>query len=69
MPGYVDTLMSYGKVKEILSVSPNYVAKRIYNIRKSNRNMVYIPRIWWFIIKLLKMIPELIFKRLYFLVP
>ena len=69
MPGYVDTLMSYGKVKEILSVSPNYVAKRIYNIRKSNRNVVYIPRIWWFIIKLLKMIPELIFKRLYFLVP
>lgn len=64
LPGYVDTLMSYGKVKSQFAVSPRYVARRIYKLTKSNRNIVYIPSVWWLIMKIIKLIPETIFKRL-----
>lgn len=63
-PGYVDTLMSYGKVKAIFAVSPYYFARRIYKLSGSKRNIVYIPVIWWFIARILKSIPEGIYKRL-----
>jgi len=64
LPGYVDTLMSYGKVKKQLAVSPQYVARRIYKLAKSDKNVVYIPRIWWLIMKIIKLVPETIFKRI-----
>lgn len=64
LPGYVDTLMSYGKVKAIFAVSPNYVARRICNLTRSKRNVVYMPAIWWLVMKILKFIPETIYKRL-----
>ncbi|MFW9877737.1 MAG: SDR family NAD(P)-dependent oxidoreductase [Candidatus Thorarchaeota archaeon] len=63
LPGYVDTLMSYGKVKRQLAVSPRYVAKKVYKLTKSNRNVVYIPPPWWLIMRIIKLIPEAIFKR------
>ena len=63
-PGYVDTLMSYGKVKAIFAVSPYYFARRIYKLSGSKRNIVYVPVIWWFIARILKSIPEGIYKRL-----
>ena len=65
LPGYVDTLMSYGKVKAVLAVSPTYFAKRIYKLSKSRRNVVYVPAIWWLVAKVLKSIPEAIYKRLH----
>ena len=66
LPGYVDTLMSYGKVKAVFAVSPNYVARRIYRLIKSKRNVVYVPAIWWLVMRILKLIPETIYKRLTF---
>ena len=63
-PGYVDTLMSYGKVKAMFAVSPYYFARRIYKLSGSKRNIVYVPVIWWFIARILKSIPEGIYKRL-----
>ena len=66
LPGYVDTLMSYGKVKAIFAASPSYVARRIYNLTRSKRNVVYIPAIWWLVMRILKFIPETIYKRLTF---
>jgi short-subunit dehydrogenase len=65
LPGYVDTLMSYGKVRAVLAVSPSYFAKRIYKLSKSRRNIVYVPTIWWLVAKVLKSIPEAIYKRLH----
>jgi short-subunit dehydrogenase len=64
LPGYVDTPMSYGKVKGVLAVSPNYVAKKIYNLTEKKRDIVYLPPIWWLILKVIKFIPGTIFKRL-----
>ena len=64
LPGYVDTLMAYGKVRAALSVSPSYFAKRTYKLTHSRRNIVYVPAIWWLVGKILKLIPETIYKRL-----
>jgi len=64
LPGYVDTLMSYGKIKGSLAVSPVYAAKKIYSLIDKKRNTVYIPPVWWLIMKIIKSIPETIFKRL-----
>ena len=65
LPGYVDTLMSYGKVNAVFAVSPGYVAERIYKLTRTKRNVVYIPVIWWLVIGILKFIPETIYKRLH----
>ena len=64
LPGYVDTPMSYGKVKQRYAVSPRYVARKIYKLTKGNRNVVYVPPIWWLIMRIIRFIPESIFKRL-----
>lgn len=66
LPGYVDTLMSYGRVKSGHAVSPRYIAKKIYKLAKSDRDIVYIPSIWRLIMIIIKAIPERIFKRLNF---
>lgn len=64
MPGYVDTLMAYGKVQARFAVSPSYFAERVYALVQENRNIVYIPGVWWFIAMALKSIPESVYKRL-----
>jgi short-subunit dehydrogenase len=64
LPGYVDTLMSYGKVKSQFAVSPYYVARKIYKLTKNKKDIVYVPSVWWLIMKIIKLIPEAIFKRL-----
>lgn len=66
LPGYVDTLMSYGKVKNGFAASPQYVARKIFNLLERNKDVAYIPPIWWFIMKMVKLVPESIFKRLRF---
>jgi short-subunit dehydrogenase len=64
VPGYVDTLMSYGKVNRFFAVSPRYVAHRIYNLLGCRKDVVYLPPIWWLIMKLIGLIPETLFKRI-----
>ena len=64
LPGYVDTPMSYGKINQRYAVSPRYVAKKIYKLTKGNRNVVYVPSIWWLIMRIIGIIPEAIFKKL-----
>ena len=64
LPGYVDTPMAFGKVRKQFAVSPRYVAEKIYKLTQSNRNVVYLPPIWWLIMTILKIIPEALFKRL-----
>jgi short-subunit dehydrogenase len=64
MPGYVDTLMAYGRVRSGLSVSPSYFAKRIYRLTRTRRNIVYVPGVWWLVGAVLKSIPESIYKKM-----
>ena len=64
LPGYIDTIMAYGRVQNCLAVSPQYAARKIYKLVKSKRNIVYILPVWWLIMKIIKLVPESIFKRL-----
>ena len=64
LPGYIDTIMAYGRIRNSLAVSPQYAARKIYKLVKSKRNIVYIPPVWWLVMKIIKFIPESIFKRL-----
>jgi short-subunit dehydrogenase len=64
LPGYIDTIMAYGRIRNSLAVSPQYAARKIYKLVKSKRNIVYIPPVWWLVMKIIKLVPESIFKRL-----
>lgn len=66
VPGYVDTLMAYGKVRKGFAVSPQYVARKIYMLLGRKKDVAYIPPIWWLIMKTVKLVPESLFKRLPF---
>jgi len=61
-PGFVDTPMTFGKKGIFLAATPAYVGKRI--VSALNKNVVYIPWFWCFIMQIIKLIPESIFKRL-----
>ncbi len=66
IPGYVDTLMAYGKVRKGFAVSPQYVAENIYKLLGRSKDVAYIPPIWWLIMKMVKLVPESVFKKLRF---
>jgi short-subunit dehydrogenase len=64
-PGFVDTPMTSQFKKGMLWVSPDTVAAKIVKaINNKNKNVAYIPWFWWHILTILKMMPEVVFKRL-----
>jgi decaprenylphospho-beta-D-erythro-pentofuranosid-2-ulose 2-reductase len=63
-PGFVDTAMTFGKPGLFLVASPQYVGKKIVDTLKRSRDIVYIPWFWRYIMLIIKMVPEFIFKRL-----
>lgn len=64
-PGFVDTPMTKSFEKGLLWVKPNIIAKKIVKAIDNNRNSeVYLPFFWRFIINIIKIIPESIFKRI-----
>lgn len=63
-PGFVDTPMTKDFKKGPLWVSPDYVAKKIVLAFEKNKDIVYIPWIWFFIMQIIKNIPATIMKKL-----
>lgn len=63
-PGFVDTKMTSHINKNILFVSPRFVAENIINAIKKQKDVIYVPAIWWFIMTIIKSIPESLFKKL-----
>jgi decaprenylphospho-beta-D-erythro-pentofuranosid-2-ulose 2-reductase len=65
-PGFVDTPMTHGLVNphSPLLASPERVARDIACAVKSERDIVYTPWFWAWIMRLIRLIPELVFKRL-----
>jgi len=61
--GFVDTPMTYGKVNNLIS-SRTYASKKIFKALINNKDIVYIPFFWRYIMMIIKLIPENIFKRL-----
>lgn len=63
-PGFVDTKMTSHINKNFLFVSPKFVAEKIINAINKQKDVIYVPAIWWFIMTIIKSIPETIFKKL-----
>jgi hypothetical protein len=51
--------------KGLLWVGPEVIAKGIVTAIDKNKNVVYLPGFWRFIMLIIKHIPESIFKRLH----
>ncbi len=62
--GVVDTAMTYGSPGLFLVASPAYVGKHIVRELERERNVAYIPWFWRYIMLVIKLLPEAIFKRL-----
>lgn len=65
-PGLVDTPMTYGMRKGLLMASPEAVGKRIASAAERGPDTVYVPFFWRYIMLIIRMMPEFIFKRVNF---
>ena len=64
-PGFVDTKMTKGmNLPEKLTASPIEVAKDIFSAQQRGSSIVYTQNKWKYIMFIIKMIPEFIFKRM-----
>lgn len=64
LPGFVDTPMTADFDKGPLWASAADVASGIVNAIDKQKNVVYLPWFWFFIMLIIRNIPEFIFKRL-----
>ncbi len=64
-PGYVRTKMtSELQLPQYLTTNPNYVADCIFKAYRNKKGILYITRIWFYIMKIIQIIPECLFKRM-----
>ncbi len=65
IPGYVNTKMTAGMdLPNWLTVSPYYVAKKIFKAQKKKKDIIFISNLWRLIMGVISIIPERIFKKL-----
>lgn len=46
-----------------LSAEPSDVARAIYLAQKANKNVIFTPRIWYWIVRLIKLVPGFVLRR------
>ncbi len=63
-PGFVDTPMTVEFSKGILWAQPGKVAQDIYDAIVKKKDEIYTPRFWRTIMRVIRLIPEFLFKRL-----
>jgi decaprenylphospho-beta-D-erythro-pentofuranosid-2-ulose 2-reductase len=63
-PGFVDTPMTVNFKKGVLWSTPDKIAPIIVNAIERQKDTLYAPWFWQFIMLIIKSIPEVIFKRL-----
>lgn len=63
-PGFVDTAMNYGVPDMFLVADPKNIGKKIAQSIKQNKDIIYLPWFWRYIMLIVKSIPETLFKRL-----
>ncbi len=62
--GFIRDNEKKGKIRRILSVSPELAAEKIFDAQQNNKNVVHIVWMWKYILIGIKLIPEFIYKRL-----
>jgi len=65
-PGFVSTKMTSHLAQNFLFATPESVAKLIVNGIKSGKDILYVPKFWYFIMLIIKLLPESIFKKMKF---
>lgn len=65
-PGLVDTPMTYGMRKGLLMAAPAAVGERIARAAERGPNTVYVPFFWRYIMLIIRMMPEFMFKKMNF---
>ena len=64
-PGYVLTKMTEElNLPKLLTTNPMKAADQIYTAYKCKRNIIYITPIWKHIMKIIRLVPESIFKKM-----
>ncbi len=63
-PGFVDTPMTKKFDKNRLWVSPETIGHHLFRGIKNNRSVTYSPSIWRWIMLVIVLVPEFLFKRL-----
>jgi len=64
--GFVDSPMTKDLAKRFFICSPTYAAKLILWAIKKKSDIIYIPNFWKWIMLIIKMIPESLFKKMNF---
>ncbi|MDR0724593.1 MAG: SDR family NAD(P)-dependent oxidoreductase [Prevotellaceae bacterium] len=65
IPGFMDTKMTEGlPLPKPLTASPKQAANIIYNAYRFKYNKVYISGIWRYIMMIINLIPETVFKKI-----
>lgn len=63
-PGFVDTAMTWDVEGMFLVAAPEKVASDILNAVKKQKNVIYTPFFWRYIMLIIRNIPEFIFKKM-----
>jgi decaprenylphospho-beta-D-erythro-pentofuranosid-2-ulose 2-reductase len=63
-PGFVDTGMTFGLPGLFLVASPVAVGERIAAALEQSQDIIYVPWFWRYIMWIIRLLPEFIFKRL-----
>ena len=63
-PGFVDTPMTASLEKGLLWAKPNVVAEKIMQAIDQRKDEIYVPAFWWVIMKMIKVIPNSVFRKL-----
>ncbi|WP_371170798.1 SDR family NAD(P)-dependent oxidoreductase [Aliiroseovarius sp. 2305UL8-7] len=63
-PGFVDTAMTWGIEGMFLVASPQKVAADILKAVDKQKNVIYTPFFWRYIMLVIRSIPEFIFKKM-----
>jgi short-subunit dehydrogenase len=63
-PGFVNTKMTFGKQGMFLVAEPEDIAKGIVAAIEKRQNVIYLPWFWFWIMKIIRSIPEPIFIRM-----
>ena len=63
-PGFVDTPMTSDFSKGLLWVGPETIARGIVSAINKRKDIVYLPFFWRYIMLIIRLIPERIFKRM-----
>lgn len=63
-PGFVRTAMTAGmQLSPLLTVGPEAVASRIVAVSQGGAEVIYVKRLWWLVMTIIRALPEAIFKK------